>query len=34
MAQKHILNVWDDLQGKYVGIPAIRGKQGPRATRM
>ena len=29
MAQKHILNVWDDIQGKYVGIPAIRGKQGP-----
>lgn len=29
MAQKHILNVWDDLEGKYVGIPAIRGKQGP-----
>lgn len=29
MAQKHILNVWDDVQGKYVGIPAIRGKQGP-----
>ena len=28
MAEKYILNVWDETQGKYVGIPAIKGDKG------
>lgn len=28
MATAYILNVWDETQGKYVGIPAIKGDKG------
>ena len=28
MATVYILNVWDETQGKYVGIPAIKGDKG------
>lgn len=30
MAEKYILNVWDETQGKYAGVPAIKGARGDR----
>lgn len=33
MAEKYILNVWDEKQGKYVGIPAIKGPKGDKGDK-
>ena len=33
MAEKYILNVWDETQGKYAGVPAIKGARGDRGEK-
>ena len=33
MAKKYILNVWDETQGKYAGVPAIKGARGDRGEK-